>query len=135
MSLPNTPAGPVPWKVRALPAVLGAAAVAGAVYVYGHSPYDPAQLLPQCPWRWATGLSCPACGGTRMAYSLLHGDLAGAVRANALLLGVLPLAAFGYGRWFATTTLEGRRYRLPLGRRGIAAILTIAALWTVARNL
>ncbi|MEV8532179.1 DUF2752 domain-containing protein [Streptomyces sp. NPDC051211] len=135
MSLPNTPSGPVPWTVRALPVVLGAAALAGAVYVYGHSPYDPAQLLPKCPWRLLTGLDCPACGGTRMAYSLLHGDLAAAARANLLLLATLPLVLLGYGRWLTVATVRGRRYRLPLRRRGIAAILTIAAIWTVARNI
>ncbi|MEV7616758.1 DUF2752 domain-containing protein [Streptomyces sp. NPDC089799] len=128
-------AGPAPWTVRALPVVLGAAAVAGAVYVYGHSPYDPSQLLPRCPWQWATGLSCPGCGGTRMAYSLLHGDLAGAARANAALLAVLPVVALGYGHWLTTATLRGRRYRVPVGRRGSAVILTLAALWTVLRNV
>ncbi|MFF5449041.1 DUF2752 domain-containing protein [Streptomyces sp. NPDC012888] len=133
-STPHTP-GPVPWTVRALPVVLGAAALAGAAYVYGHSPYDPGRLLPRCPWHWATGLLCPACGGTRMAYSLLHGDLAAAARANLMLLGVLPVAAVGYGRWLTVSTLRGRRYRLPLGPRGVTAVLTVAALWTVLRNL
>ncbi|MFE4856605.1 DUF2752 domain-containing protein [Streptomyces sp. NPDC056670] len=110
------------------------AAAAGLLYLYGHSPYDPAQLLPRCPFHWATGLNCPACGGSRMTYSLLHGDVRAALGANLALCAAAPIAAYAYGRW-AVSGLRGRRYRLSLGRRGVALILGTALAWTVVRNV
>ncbi|WP_326597372.1 DUF2752 domain-containing protein [Streptomyces sp. NBC_01803] len=105
-----------------------------AGYLWRVNPHEGGRLLPRCPVNWATGLLCPACGGTRMAYDLLHGDLAAALHDNAalLLLG-LPLGAWFGGRWLYEG-LRGRRYRPRLGRRGIAAVLGTALLWVVLRN-
>ncbi|WP_223279568.1 DUF2752 domain-containing protein [Streptomyces sp. SDr-06] len=116
------------------PVAVAVAALAGLLYLYGHSPYEPAQLLPRCPFHWLTGLNCPACGGTRMAYAFVHGDMAAAFRANPALCAALPLAAYAYTRWSAAC-LRGQRYRLPLGRRGSALILGAALAWTVLRNI
>lgn len=118
----------------ATPLVLALGAVAGLAYLYGHSPYEPAQLLPRCPFHWATGLNCPACGGTRMTYALLHGDLPGALRANPVLLAALPFAGYAYGRW-ALAGLRGRGHRLALGRRGVVLVLGTALAWMVVRNI
>ncbi|MFG3281310.1 DUF2752 domain-containing protein [Streptomyces sp. NPDC048111] len=119
----------------ALPPVAAAlAALAGLCYLYGHSPYEPAQLLPRCPFHWATGLNCPACGGTRMTYALLHGDARTALRMNPVLCAALPMAAYPYGRW-ALAGLRGQRYRLRLGRGAIGLILGTALAWTVVRNV
>ncbi|GAB3963791.1 DUF2752 domain-containing protein [Streptomyces sparsus] len=112
-----------------------AVGVAGAVHLWGTDPHQPGQLLPRCPVNWATGLLCPACGGTRMAYDLLHGDLAGAFADNAVLLTVgVPAAAYLGGRWLFEG-LRGRRYRPALGTRGITAVLGLALVWVVVRNL
>ncbi|GAA4078028.1 DUF2752 domain-containing protein [Streptomyces hundungensis] len=116
------------------PIAAGLAAAAGLFYLYGHSPFDAAQLLPRCPFHWATGLNCPACGGSRMTYALLHGDLPTALRANPALCAAAPLAACLYGRW-VVAGVRGRRYRLSLGRRGVALILGTALDWTVVRNI
>ncbi len=119
----------------AAPLGLAAAAVAGAAYLYGTNPHEPGHLLPRCPIEWATGLLCPACGGTRMAYDLLHGDLTAAFHDNAalLLLGV-PVAAYLWGRQLREA-LRGRFYRPRLSTRGTAAILGTAVAWTLTRNL
>ncbi|WP_237321535.1 DUF2752 domain-containing protein [Streptomyces sp. JJ36] len=119
----------------ALPAGLLAGGLAGAVYLYDHNPHEGGHLLPRCPFNWATGLLCPACGGTRMAYDLLHLDVSAAFHDNAalLLLGT-PLA--GYLWWRRVREgLRGRRYRPEWRRRGTAAILCVAVTWTVARNV
>jgi hypothetical protein len=87
-----------------------------------------------CPWHKVTGLLCPACGGTRMVYDLLHGDWAHAWQDNAVLLLSLPLVAALYGQW-ALASVRKRPYRVPLGRCGVAAVLAVAVLWTVGRNL
>ncbi|MCX5384479.1 DUF2752 domain-containing protein [Streptomyces sp. NBC_00083] len=117
----------------AAPLALACAAAAGLFYLYGHSPYDPGQLLPRCPFHWATGLNCPACGGTRMSYALLHRDLGGALRANPVLCAALPFGLWVYARW-AVAALRGRRRRFALGPRGTALVLGTAFVWTVVRN-
>lgn len=112
-----------------------AAGAAGAAYLWGTDPHDAGQWLPRCPFNWATGLLCPACGGTRMAYDLMHGDLGAAFADNAVLLALgAPLAAYLGGRWLVEG-LRGRRYRPALDGRAVAAVLGIAVMWVVVRNL
>ncbi|MDJ1131912.1 DUF2752 domain-containing protein [Streptomyces iconiensis] len=110
------------------------AGAAGAAYLWGTDPHESGHFLPRCPFNWATGLLCPACGGTRMTYDLLHGDLLAALHDNAALLVIgLPAAAYLSGRWLYEG-LRGRRYRPRLSTRGTVAVLTLAVAWAVARN-
>lgn len=119
----------------AAPLATAAAGAAGLLYLWGTDPHQPGQLLPRCPFNWATGLLCPACGGSRMTYDLMHGDLSAALHDNAALL-LLGLPAGGYlaGRWLYEG-LRGRRYRPRLSTRGTAAVLGLAVAWAVVRNL
>lgn len=112
-----------------------AAGGAGAVHLWGRDPHESGHVLPRCPFNWATGLLCPACGGTRMAYDLMHGDLVGAFHDNAALLVLgLPTAAYlGARRLWAG--LRGRRWEPSPGRSGVAAVLATAVAWTLIRNL
>ncbi|WP_405017639.1 DUF2752 domain-containing protein [Kitasatospora sp. NBC_00070] len=121
-------------RTAALPLAVPVAGAIGARYLWSRDPHLPGQLLPFCPWRRLTGLSCPGCGATRMTYDLLHGDLAAAWADNAALLLTLPLLAVLYANWLRHG-LAGRRFRVRLGPRGSAAVLTVAVLWTVGRNL
>lgn len=121
-------------RAGAQPVGLLLAGAAGAWYLRTRDPHLPGQALPFCPWRRLTGLQCPGCGGTRMAYDLLHGDLAAAWHDNAALLLVLPLVAALYLTWLRHG-LAGRRWRLRLGPRGVATVLTLAVAWTIGRNL
>ncbi|MGW2329362.1 DUF2752 domain-containing protein [Streptomyces sp. NPDC001700] len=124
-----------PVHPAAAPLAALAAGAAGVVYLWGTNPHASGQPLPRCPFNWATGLLCPACGGTRMAYDLLHGDLAAAFHDNAALLVLgLPVAAYLGARWLAEG-LRGRRWEPRPGRGGIAAVLATAVAWTLARNL
>jgi hypothetical protein len=110
------------------------AGLAGAAYLWRTNPHDGGQFLPRCPFNWATGLLCPACGGTRMAYDAMHGDLAAAFHDNALLLALgMPLAAWLGGRWLYEG-LRGRRYRPRFRPVAMAAVLGIALTWAVVRN-
>jgi hypothetical protein len=126
--------------VLSLPAVpplatLGAG-LAGLAYLWGTDPHQGGQLLPRCPFHWATGLLCPSCGATRMTYDLIHGDVGAAFADNAalLVLGV-PLAAYLGGRWLIEG-LRGRRYRPGLGGKvGVAAVISVALVWALLRNL
>lgn len=119
----------------AAPLAVLAGGAAGAAYLWHTDPHEEGRLLPACPFRWATGLLCPACGGTRMAYDLLHGDVAAALHDNAalLLLGA-PLAGWLGARWLYEG-LRGRRYRPRLAGWRAAAVLGTAVGWAVLRNV
>ncbi|MFE7837200.1 DUF2752 domain-containing protein [Streptomyces sp. NPDC057474] len=118
----------------AAPFAVAAAGLAGAAYLYGTNPHEPGHLLPQCPFRYVTGLLCPGCGGTRMVYDLMHGQFAAAWHDNRVLLLAAPFALALLGRW-AVEGLRGRRWRPELTPRTQALILGIAVTWTIVRNL
>ncbi|MDE5840938.1 MAG: DUF2752 domain-containing protein, partial [Muribaculaceae bacterium] len=61
--------------------VLSMALALAAVYYF----FDPVEAgwMPRCIWKVTTGTDCPGCGSQRMAHALMHGDIAGAWRANA----------------------------------------------------
>jgi hypothetical protein len=129
--------GQTAWLAHpaAAPLATLAAGLAGAAYLWGTNPHESGQFLPRCPLNWATGLQCPACGGTRMTYDVMHGDLAAALHDNgALLLLGVPLAAWLGGRWLYEG-LRGRRYRPRLRRWAVVTILGTALTWAVVRNV
>ncbi|MFE6743680.1 DUF2752 domain-containing protein [Streptomyces tubercidicus] len=136
---PAEPAGPTGASVRTrtlrrASLVLGVGGAA-AVYLWHTDPHQPGQLLIPCPFKWTTGLLCPLCGGTRMAYDLMHGEVVTAFHDNALLLTLGgPAVAYAAGRWLVAG-LRGREYRPRLSGRGNAVVLGIAAVWMLARNL
>ena len=67
--------------------VLPPALAAGLWYLYFHDPADGGSgFLPGCPFFMLTGMYCPGCGGTRAAYSFLHGDFIAGLRCNILLI-------------------------------------------------
>ncbi|MBN9605925.1 MAG: DUF2752 domain-containing protein [Actinomycetales bacterium] len=85
-------------------AIVGAH-VGGALFFAGHDPYQET-VFPPCPWLTLTGWQCPACGGTRAAFSLFHGDLAQSWQLNPAVLMIyvagvlvaLAVAAIWTGR-------------------------------------
>nr|WP_033258769.1 DUF2752 domain-containing protein [Kitasatospora sp. SID7827] len=124
----------MPRHPLAGPLGLLGAGLAGSAYLYTRNPHLPGQWLPFCPWRRLTGLQCPGCGGTRMAYDLLHGDLLAAWHDNAAVLLAIPFIAL----WYAVRLrhgLAGRYWKLRMDRRAVTALLGAAVLWTIGRNL
>ncbi|MFB7328297.1 MULTISPECIES: DUF2752 domain-containing protein [unclassified Streptomyces] len=118
----------------AAPLAVLCAGVAGAGYLYVTDPHQPGHVLPQCPFRYVTGLLCPACGGTRMVYDLMHGRLTQAWLDNRMLLLAAPFALALLGKW-ALEGLRGRRWHPRLSPRAQAAVLLVAVAWTVVRNV
>lgn len=106
----------------------GALALGALAYVGVADPHRPGTLFPPCPFRLLTGWNCPACGGLRMTYDLLHGDLGAAVVDNVFLLAGLPLLAI----WLVWRIRQRERvFPLP----AIVVIAVAAISWTVVRNL
>jgi hypothetical protein len=109
-------------------AIGGGVALAGALaYVGFADPHRPGFLFPACPFKAATGLDCPGCGGLRMTHDLLHGDLAAAVVDNVFLLVGLPALLV----WLVVR----RRRGLPLMPMAATVTVIVATVaWTVVRN-
>lgn len=88
---------------------------------------DSAPVL--CPVRRLTGRPCPACGMTRSLVRLMHGDVAGGVRAHPA--GSVAAALLTYwaatGRGHAGGPADPRTWTEPPVRPALAAG---AALWT-----
>ncbi len=59
--------------------------------VYFNNPNENNSILPECVFHKYTGLYCTGCGITRATYSLLHLDIAEALRQNLLIILVIPL--------------------------------------------
>jgi hypothetical protein len=101
--------------------VLVAVLVTAGIHVRGR----PATL---CVLRALTGIPCPFCGGTTAAVHLGHGDVAGAIGASPLAVGMLALLPFAgvvpRPRWWSN-----RRIR----RGAIIAVLVAAELWQLSR--
>lgn len=128
-------ATPGRW-IRLGPPLAGAAmAGLGCVAIAVADPTNPDNILPVCPTRSLFGVVCPGCGSLRMIYSLLRGDLASAVRYNAVGVLVILLVL-----WSWTAGLVGRfqdrRIRTWEHWRWSAVIAAVVVLvWAVVRNL
>jgi hypothetical protein len=103
-------------------------------YVAANDPTDAVRdPLGPCLFRATTGLDCPGCGGTRMAWYLLHGNLPEAARHHLAALLLVPFVVFGYLSWTSSRLFGTRPWR-----PGRVFWLTVAVGWvlfTVLRNL
>jgi hypothetical protein len=111
---------------------LGVASM-GALFLYQHDPASQAELFPLCPVFALTGLACPGCGTLRALYLVMHGDLAGAWRMNALLLVLSPLLLVAVAASIDFVA-RGRVRRMRLPRRAPKVALGLLAVYMVLRN-
>ena len=97
---------------------------------------DPASssAFPRCTFLTLTGYKCPGCGSQRAIHALLHGDIVGAFKYNALLLVSIPWIALCL---YAETqrVRNPRRYaRLHSGAL-IWLFLAAVLMWWLLRNI
>ena len=113
--------------------VLGLAILSACAVVFFFNPSTHG-FYPICLFHQLTGLNCPGCGGTRSVYALLHGNVALALKDNALFVLLIPAVALR-GVWFAGKKFLGR----PVGNFSPANCLWVllagAVIFTVLRNL
>ncbi|WP_051871266.1 DUF2752 domain-containing protein [Streptomyces sclerotialus] len=111
------------WSGAALLATL-------AVLVTAVDPHEPGHY-PTCPFRAATGWSCPGCGSLRALNDLVTGHFTEALGHNAAMVAALPVAIVCWLR-----VVSGRAGTGPAAPAWSApAVLAGLLLWTVARNL
>jgi Protein of unknown function (DUF2752) len=126
--------GSVPTSLGA-PLLVAASSTLVCAAVWAGDPTTPNGPLPVCPTKALLGIDCPGCGSLRMLYSLLHGNLLGAARFNALGLAALVLLVWAYLAW-TYGRLVGRRIGSWQHLRWAAPVALVLALaWFVVRNL
>ena len=98
--------------------------------------YPPAQFsfYPICPIHRFLGIECPGCGATRALAALLHGQIAEALRLNALIVLLLPVAVAGAIESYRRAMRPGIfRWPQPPAPT-LYGTLATAAVFTVVRN-
>lgn len=122
---------------RAATLALVGAIGAAAAFVLRFNPTDRvADPTGPCLWHALTGINGPGCGGTRMFYYLLHGDLVDAARHHLAALVAVPFLLYASVRWAGIAWFGRELPALRLSPRfywayGIAFLLYS----TVLRNL
>ncbi len=118
---------------RAAPASLAIGAVCGCALVALVDPNEGGRY-PTCPTRALLGLDCPACGTLRGLHALSRGRLGLALDHNVLLILAIPFGVVLWWGW-VRSALGGPAAPVTLPRWAVPVLVTIAAVFTVARNL
>lgn len=118
----------------AAPAAVGLGVLAAWTAVAVVDPNQPGHY-PACPLLSLTGLACPLCGGLRAAHDLAHGRLLEAADHNLLFVAALPVLLVLFVRWTAVRARGGTRPLVPLTGRWVPAVLVVAILFGVLRNV
>jgi hypothetical protein len=118
------------------PVALAVGCAAASAYVLWSNPTDGgAGDMPGCLVRLTTGFDCPGCGGTRAAWYLLHGDVAGAAQHHLIFVFALPFLLYAYAAWVADAVFHKQVPKLRMSFRTLAVVLGVWAVFSVLRNL
>ena len=115
----------------------GLAAGVGAVLLFLFFRFNPNEhpFFPQCAFHTVSGLECPGCGGQRALHQLLHGNLGLALRQNALVILLLPVAGWYLFR-FVMQKSTGRTLPSPFSHHLWPWILCVIVIsFGIVRNL
>ncbi len=134
MALALTPPEPrAPWMppTRYLPAL----GLAGACAAAALTPLSDDEGYVLCPYRLATGGSCPGCGCTRALGAIMRGDLSAAATLNPLTFVLVAQAAV-ISAWFlrapdvASTWWKRNDWTILRANLVLALVLWVARLAT-----
>ncbi len=90
--------------------------------------------VPACPIRSSTGFLCPSCGLTHAVIALMHGDLYGALQANAIVFAFPVLAVWWYAEQWVRV-FRGDKKIIPRSGKFWLAVLGIWMLYAILRNV
>ena len=119
------------------PGLTAAGVLAATGYVAAVDP-NQAGHYPLCPTRWLLHVDCPGCGLMRGTYALCHGDVAGALDHNILLVAVIPFVIVLWVRWVmrawrgVTPAVTARQ--AALRNRWTVGVLVAVIAFGVVRN-
>jgi hypothetical protein len=114
-------------------AAAGVAAAGSLAWLATHDPNEPGHY-PSCFLLQTTGFSCPACGGTRATYDLLHGDV-GSAFARHPLVPPLYLAVAAYVVYRVVRARQGRVVRTSVPNWLPVALGVAVLAFGVIRNI
>lgn len=111
---------------------------AGGIYFFAaFDPEHQAGIFPKCGFYVLTGYRCPGCGTQRALHHLLHGDIVGAFKLNALAFVAVPYIVL------VSLAHKSRRFIEKFPRTAAAlsgykstlmAVVAVMAFW-IARNI
>jgi hypothetical protein len=128
----SRPAAHAPGRLAA-PALCGLGLLAAVALLHVRDPHE-SGTYGYCPWLLLTGTYCPGCGGLRAVYDLSHGDLAGAVSSNLLVVALVPVAVLAWAAW-ARARWRGRALSVPpFAARAAWAMLVVVPVFGLLRN-
>ncbi len=136
MNPPSTMFNSTRMGMRSLVSAVWAILAAAVAYILAFNPADRvADPTGPCWWHLLTGTIGPVCGGTRMVWYVLHGDLVQAARHHLVALVGVPFAVFTLVVWTARVWF-GRRWPLPrLSGWVYIGYAVVWLLFAVLRNL
>ena len=94
------------------------------------------QLMPKCPFKLLTTLSCPGCGFQRATHAFLHGRFTEALAYNYWLVFALPyLLAVVTEKWVLSGQWKKRAETIIEHRHLINFYVVTFFIWFVVRNI
>lgn len=116
------------------PAALAVAAAGSVAAVLARDPHLEGRWG-TCTILGLTGWYCPGCGGLRAVHDLANGRVVDALSANALVVIVVGLLAFGWFRW-VRARLAGRPLVISGVKDSWVLLIVFGGLivFTVGRN-
>jgi hypothetical protein len=126
------------WTKPSWLAPLAVLACLGAAFTYvlSNNPSDTAaDPLGPCAFKLVTGLDCPGCGGTRMVWFLLHGDVVHAARYHIIALIAVPVVIWAYVVWSAKRIFGVKIPSIRIPPLAIGIYLGVWMLFSVVRDL
>ncbi|MFH1090495.1 MAG: DUF2752 domain-containing protein [Pseudomonadota bacterium] len=118
------------WQLAVLLGVIAA----GGVCLFEFNP-TASNLYPPCPFFALSGYYCPGCGTLRGLHRLFHGDLAGALGMNPLMVLSLPFLVYALGSFMSQAVLNRPWPKFFIPASFIWGLLGLILVYWFLRNL
>jgi len=116
--------------------MLAIALLLGVVAIYYI--FNPANVkwFPQCPIKFCTGYSCPACGVQRAVHALMHGEFSKALSYNYFFVLSIPYLLLACTAHVLRKRNTGLKFANFLEGKVLAWIYVVCfCVWFIVRNI